>query len=382
MKLPVAFRAAGIAVGIKSQEALDLGLITAEVPLYWALTSTRNQVVAPCVSRNRARYSSGRTVHGVIVNSGNANCANGDQGIWDNEDFAGMAASALGLPQVQNMLTASTGIIGHRLPVARIRSGLSDLAEQLGDDSEDFAKAILTTDTCRKQVAVTLRSGARILGIAKGSGMIHPNMATMLAFVMTDASISQTALRELWPSLVERSFNQITVDGDTSPNDMALLLSSHQHNSDPGEFAEALDAVCRQLAEKIAGDGEGATKLLVVEVKGGRSGEGARAAARQVARSLLVKTAMHGNDPNWGRILTALGSSGAILDQSKVTIRLQDVLVYQGAPKEFEATELAAALDRDRVTIAIDLAAGEYTGSAWGCDLTADYVRINADYHT
>ena len=382
MKLPIGFQTSGVSANIKASGKKDVGLIHSSFPLYWAVTSTQNEVRAPFIFRNLSRYATGQAVHGVIVNSGNANCANGDQGVWDNEDFAGSAAHALSYGRVQDMLSASTGIIGHRLPVDKVRACLPALTAGLSDDSDDFAEAILTTDTKTKQVGATLTGGARIVGVAKGSGMVHPNMATMLAFVMTDAAIPQTTLRELWPQLIDRSFNQVTVDGDTSPNDTAMLFSSHQVGANAQEFAEALDEVCQRLAKKIARDGEGATKLMTVNVHNARSSEEARRAARAVARSSLVKAAAHGNDPNWGRILVAVGSANVVFDKGGLHIKIQGTTVYKGTPQTFDAESLSKQMDSEDLIIDIDLAAGVRTGTAWGCDLTAEYVSINADYHT
>ncbi len=382
MKMPVGFEIAAATAGIKSSGRSDLGLIYSPFPLAWAMASTENLIKAPCVSRNRARHATGQPIQAVAVNSGNANAGNGDQGIWDNEDFAGVVAAGLALPKVQDALTASTGVIGKRLPIELIREQIPDLAQQLGPDTNTFAEAILTTDTRPKQVAATLRNGARVVGIAKGSGMIHPNMATMLAFVMTDASLSQENLRRLWPRIVRRSFNQVSVDGDTSTNDMALLFASRQLNADPMEFAEALEAVCQKLAQKIAQDGEGATTLINVRVRGGRDEDQALAAARSIAASNLVKTAVHGRDPNWGRILSAVGASGAVSDLANLQIRLQGQVVYKGKPQPFKEVMLSEMLNASEVMIEVDLAAGEATGIAWGCDLTAEYVKINADYRT
>ncbi|UCH25914.1 MAG: bifunctional glutamate N-acetyltransferase/amino-acid acetyltransferase ArgJ [Trueperaceae bacterium] len=382
MKLPNGFQSSGIVAGLKASSRPDLGLIYSSQALSWAMTSTTNSLKAPCVSRNRARYATDWPVRGLVVNSGNANCANGDQGIWDNEDFAGAVATSFGLPRVQDILTASTGIIGEKLPVEKITQAIPELIKTLEDDSSNFAEAILTTDTRTKQVAATLRNGVRIVGIAKGSGMIHPTMATMLAFVMTDADLPQGLLRELWPEIVNRSFNQVSVDGDTSPNDMAILLSSNHHPAAQQEFSEALEAVCQKLAEKIAADGEGASKLITVRVRGARTVEEARTAARQVAKSSLVKAAIHGNDPNWGRILSAVGTSGAVADQSSVLITLQGTVVYHGSPQDFEAAKLSSEMRENDVEIEINLAAGNENGIAWGCDLGPEYVHINADYHT
>lgn len=382
VRLPYGFQAASGTAGIKPSGKPDLALVYAEAPLVWALTTTENQVKAPCVSRNRARYASQQPVRALIVNSGNANCAMGDAGVWDNEDMAGLAAASLALPRVQDALTASTGVIGRRLPVDKIRTALPGMVQRLGDDGGGFAQAILTTDHRTKQAEAKVRGGARVVGIAKGSGMIHPNMATMLAFVFTDASILQSRLREAWPEIVDRTFNQITVDGDTSTNDMAIALCSGRIGADEADLLAALEEVCRSLGQQIARDGEGATKLITVEVTGARSDVEAQAAARTVAGSALVKSAMHGNDPNWGRILAAVGRSGAISDLARLEIRLQDLLVYRGEATPFDAAAVSEALDARDVLVSIALGAGDGSGTAWGCDLSEEYVRINADYTT
>ncbi|HZJ08323.1 MAG TPA: bifunctional glutamate N-acetyltransferase/amino-acid acetyltransferase ArgJ, partial [Trueperaceae bacterium] len=312
----------------------------------------------------------------------NANCATGEPGTWDNEDLAGAAAAALALDRVQDVLTASTGVIGQPLPIDRLSAAMPEATRQLADESSPFAEAILTTDTASKEVAATLSGGARIVGVCKGSGMIHPNMATLLAFVMTDAKLPQEVLRELWPRVIDRSFNQLTVDGDTSTNDMAIVLASRHVDADLDEFERALTDVCVRLAKKVARDGEGATKLLTVRVNGGRSEAEARAAAKTIASSMLVKSAVHGADPNWGRILAALGRSGAVCDLANVTIAMQGALLYQGAPLGFDPTYVSRLLQQQEVTIEVGLQAGDEVGEAWGCDLSADYVRINADYTT
>ena len=382
MKLPVGFQAGGITSGIKESGKPDLGVIYSPYELYWAFMSTENALKAPCVSRNRSRFTSKQSVQAVLVNSGKANCATGEQGTWDNEDIAGAAANAFSLAKVQDVLTASTGVVGQPLPVDKIRKGLPKLARQISDDSNAFAEAIMTTDIQIKQLALTLDSGVRIVGVVKGSGMIHPNMATMLAFVMTDAAISQEALREIWPKIVNNSFNQITVDGDTSPNDMAILLSSHQVKANAQEFAAGLLQLCEKLAQKIVRDGEGATKLISVKVTGARNDHEARLASRAVVRSPLLKAAVHGNDPNWGRILVAVGNSGAVSDMANLSISLQQKLVYQGKPVPFDEKEISSKMNAPDVLIELDLAAGSATATAWGCDLSAEYVKINADYTT
>jgi len=382
MRAPQGFEVSGVTAGIKESGRSDLGLVYSPFPLAWALTSTTNMVKAPCVARNRARYAAGTHVRALVVNSGNANCANGEKGTWDNEDLAGAAAGALALDRVQDVLTASTGVIGQRLPLEPLAAAMPAAAQALADDSAAFAEAILTTDTVAKEVAATLSGGARVVGVAKGSGMIHPNMATLLCFVMTDAQVSQEALRELWPRVVDASFNQLTVDGDTSTNDMAIVLSSRQVAADETELETALTDVCVRLAKKVARDGEGATKLITVRVTGGRSLEEARQAARTVAGSNLIKSAVHGADPNWGRILAAVGRSGAISDLANVRVAMQGVDLYRGEPLAFDPAAVSAKLRQEDVLIEADLAAGDFAGEAWGCDLSPEYVRINADYTT
>lgn len=382
MRVPEGFEVSGVTAGIKESGRADLGLIYSPRPLAWALVSTDNLVKAPCVSRNRARYSANTPVRALVVNSGNANCGTGEQGTWANEDLAGAAAASLALDRVQDVLTASTGVIGQPLPIDLINTAMPDAARQLAGESSAFAEAILTTDTVSKEVAATLSSGARIVGVAKGSGMIHPNMATLLTFVMTDAKVSQEQLRELWPQVIDGSFNQLTVDGDTSTNDMAILLSSRRLDVDLDEFVSALTDVCVRLAKKVARDGEGATRLITVKVSGGRNLAEARVAAKTVAGSMLVKSAVHGADPNWGRILAAVGRSGAVGDLANISVKMQGTLLYLGTPQGFDPAYVSRQLQQPEVLIEVGLAAGDSVAEAWGCDLSADYVRINADYTT
>ncbi|MEX2502445.1 MAG: bifunctional glutamate N-acetyltransferase/amino-acid acetyltransferase ArgJ [Trueperaceae bacterium] len=383
MKLPRGFSSTAVKAGIKPSGKPDLAILAADGPLAWAFVGTKNRLAAPCVARNRLRYGTGEPVRAVVVNSGNANCASGDQAGFDNDEMASRAASALGGIRPQEVLTASTGVIGVPMPMDKVRKAVPQLPSGLGDESDAMAEAILTTDLKTKQVGATLRSGARIVGVAKGSGMIHPNMATMLAFIATDAHVTQVGLRDIWPAVVQRTFNQVTVDGDTSPNDMAFLLSSGHTSASASEFAEALEAVAAKLAEKIAADGEGASTLIRVQVSGARDEADARSAARAVAGSSLVKTAVHGRDPNWGRILSAVGQTGVLWDASSLRISLQGAVVFEGgAPRTFDADALSQAMDDDAVEIDVDLAAGRSEARAWGCDLTDGYVRINADYTT
>jgi len=382
MKLPQGFRAAGVRAGIKPSGNPDLGLVVGNDPLVWALTTTQNLVRAPCVTRNRARATTDQPVRALVVNAGNANCANGDEGIWDNEDFAATAARALGIGRPHEVLTASTGVIGHKLPMDRVRTGVPLAVAELGDDVDAFAHAILTTDLVPKVTEAKLASGARVVGVAKGSGMIHPNMATMFGFLFTDAIVSQRELRAAWPGIVRRTFNQVTVDGDTSTNDMAIVLASGRRAAHLEELTNALAWVAAELARAIARDGEGATTLITVDVRGGRDEHDALAAARAVAGSSLVKSAVHGHDPNWGRILSAIGQAGVVADLSAIEIALQGTPVYRGQPLAFDASALSQSMRTPDVRIEIDLAAGPHDARAWGCDLTADYVKINALYTT
>ena len=379
--LPQGFLAAAGTAGIKASSKPDCALIVSDAPLRWALAATTNTLKAACVTRNRELYESDKPIRGIVINSGNANCATGSEGKRSNERFAIAAATVLNISAAE-VLTASTGVIGEPLPVEKLELTLPKLSSQLENGVETLAQAILTTDLVQKTAEVTLSSGARIIGVAKGSGMIHPNMATMFGFIFTDADVPQETLRTLWPEVVAKSFNQVTVDGDTSPNDMAFLLANPHVKVDEAEFVQGLIQVTQRLAQQIARDGEGATKLLQVEVVGAASDAEARQAARAVVLSPLVKSAAHGNDPNWGRILSSVGATGVELALSSLSIQLQSTLVYDGTPQPFDAAEVSEAMDAPELLIRVDLGVGTGTGTAWGCDLTADYVRINADYHT
>jgi len=382
VKVPLGFEVAGVVAGVKRSGRHDLGLLYSSAPLVWAYTATTNKVAAPCVVRDRALAATGAPVRALVVTSGNANCANGARGEQDDLKLARAAAAALGLAGPGEVLSASTGVIGQPMPIDKLVAGLPQAAAARGEDSEAFSKAILTTDLVTKVAEAELVGGARVVGVAKGSGMIHPNMATMFAFVMTDAAIGQADLRAMWARVVDRTFNQLTVDGDTSTNDMAVVLSSGRLAADQAELEAALEAVTASLAKMIARDGEGATKLITVRVTGARDAVEARRAARTVASSSLVKTAVHGSDPNWGRILAALGRADVELDEAKVRVAAQGFELYRGEPQPFDAKEVSAALRSEDVLIEADLGVGAARGEAWGCDLSEGYVRINADYTT
>ena len=382
MKLPTEFQATGIAAGIKNSHKLDLGAIYAKVPLYWAMTTTQNTIQAPFITRNRTLYASEQPVQVIAINSGIANCLTGDQGRVDNDDFATAVASSFHTKVVET-LTVSTGVLGTCLPMDKIRGAVPRLKETLSDEYDSISEAILTTDQQCKKAVANLSSGARIVGIAKGSGMIHPNMATMLAFVMTDAAVSQKEIREFWPKIIARTFNQVSVDGDTSTNDSAFLFSSHSIPSNIDELKEALILVCSQLAKQIARDGEGASKLISVQIFGALNNEEADLAAISVVKSPLVKTAVHGNDPNWGRILSSIGAAGILPNLADVSVKIQEEAVYkEGKPVEFDTKALSKKMMNEEVIIKVNLAGGTASGEAWGCDLSAEYVEINSLYHT
>lgn len=380
MRLPEGFLAGAVASGIKPSGRSDLALVRIDPPAAWAYVATTNRAAAPCVERGRRLYADGAPIAGLIVNAGNANCATGEQGVRDDLRLAELAAEHLGFTPEQ-VLTASTGVIGVPLPVAKVEAHIGDV--KLSRDLRPFAEAILTTDTRTKYSERSIPGGARVVGVAKGSGMIHPNMATMLAYLFTDAAVDAAELRERWPRVVQVTFNQVSVDGDTSTNDMAVLLAGGRAGPvDSTLFWEAVHAVARDLARQIARDGEGAEKLISVRVSGAADDRDARVAARAVVASALWKAAVHGNDPNWGRILVALGYSGARFDPAGVTIRLQGTTIYKGGAVPFNGVMLSQAMQAEEVVVDVDLAAGEGRGEAWGCDLTEGYVKINAEYTT
>ncbi|TFU25274.1 bifunctional glutamate N-acetyltransferase/amino-acid acetyltransferase ArgJ [Thermus tengchongensis] len=379
VRLPRGFRAGATRAGIKPSGKPDLALLVSGLPASWAYVATQNRAAAPSIHRGRALYVQGGALRAVVVNAGNANCATGERGFLDDRRMAEAAALRLGVP-VEEVLTASTGVIGVPLPVEKVEAGLPQI--ELTPYADAFAEAILTTDLVPK-VAEAEVGGARIVGIAKGSGMIHPNMATMLAFVVTDALVSQEALREIWRGIVDRTFNQVTVDGDTSTNDLALLMANGAHGEVPLEpFVEAVEGVARELARRIARDGEGATKLMTVRVVGAATEEEARRAARTIAGSALWKSALYGNDPNWGRILAALGNAGARFDTLRVRIQVQGIPLYAGGALPFDREAASQAMRVEEVEVLVDLGEGRAEGVAWGCDLTEGYVRINALYTT
>lgn len=381
-QFPQGFTAAAMGAGIKPSGRTDLSCVVSEADCAWAFAGTRSAAAAACVTRNRELASQGGPVRALLVNAGNANAATGAQGARDNAAMADALGSVLGVG-AGAVLTASTGIIGHPLPMDRVLGGVEHLPDTLERGADAFAEAIMTTDTRPKVAGTTLSTGARILGTAKGSGMIHPDMATMFAFAFTDAQVDQSALRAAFPAIVNRTFNAVTVDGDTSTNDMAVVLANGQAGEvDLAEFLTALESVMRDLARMIAADGEGATKLLTVRVSGARTEAEALVAARTCCVSPLLKSAVHGNDPNWGRVIMAVGRSGAALEVERMTVAVQGTPVFAGRPLHYDAAAVSAAMRAPEVVFEVGLGAGEASGEAWGCDLSAGYVSINAEYTT
>jgi glutamate N-acetyltransferase / amino-acid N-acetyltransferase len=384
------FTAGAVAAGVKDASAprLDVGVLAATSACVAAGIFTTNQVIAaPCVVTQR-HLRAGR-LRAVVVNSGNANACTGDQGERDALAMASAAASLVGA-RADEIGVASTGVIGIPLPVDRIVKGVGQLRLSV-DGWDDLSRAIMTTDT-RPKVAereVWLRGKpVRVGGVAKGAGMIHPDMATLLAFVTTDAALDAPSAQRALRTAADLSFNAISVDGDTSTNDTLLLLASGASEVriegdawDP--FVDALADVCGELARAVVADGEGATKMFEVRVRGAGSADDARRAARTITTSNLVKTAIHGADPNWGRILAAAGRSGARVDQRRASVWIGGLDVFtRGAPAQWDAAAIRAAFEKPRIEIEVDLGAGDATAVAWGCDLSAEYVHINADYTT
>jgi glutamate N-acetyltransferase/amino-acid N-acetyltransferase len=355
---------------------------------------TRNKVIAAPLVLTRERIAKTGRLSAVIVNSGNANAFTGEQGMADARTMASLLASRLGVDE-ELIGVSSTGVVGRKLDTDWISAHLQEAMDSMGEDaaaSMRAARAIMTTDTVPKEIAIEMESGIRIAGIAKGSGMIEPNMGTMLAFIYTDAQIPSKELQSALTTAVDKSFNMVVVDGDTSCNDMALLTATGSSGIGPeiADFQSGLDLVLTELAKMIAVDGEGATKLIESKVTGAATVEDARLVAKSIVRSPLVKSAIFGKDPNWGRIVVAAGYSGANMDQTKISLSFSagtEVVELVKAGKvvrndEATLAQLKSIMSQDEVFIITDLGMGHESATAWGCDLTYDYVRINADYTT
>ncbi len=386
---PAGFIAGATYAGIKTygEGKLDLAILCSELPCTTAATFTRSRLHAASIDIDRAKLAA-RPARGVVVNAGVANASTGRRGLEDGYTLARLAAAHAGIPE-EEMLVCSTGVIGHFLPMEKLAAAMPHIALDRANGPA-FARAIMTTDTRPKHASV--RFGPYTIGGAcKGSGMIHPNMATMLAFLTTDAPVEQRFLAAAFADAVDRSFNMVSVDGDTSPSDTALIFANGAAGGealDDGHplapaFRAALLALTTHLAREIARDGEGATRLVEFTVTGAASEAEARHLARLLSTSYLLKSAIHGADPNWGRIAAVVGRSGVELNEDAVAIDLCGTRVFQnGRPTEFDPAELSRALRAETVSVAVHLGVGTAVATGWGCDLSAEYVRINADYHT
>jgi glutamate N-acetyltransferase / amino-acid N-acetyltransferase len=389
---PKGFSAGGMHTGIKRKK-LDLGYVLSDVPAIAAGVYTTNLFQAAPLVVTQKSIEIEKKIQAVLVNSGNANACTGDQGVQDAYTMQKEFAKVLGVKDHYVAVT-STGVIGVPLPMDKISSGIGQLLNEENSGAESFEKAILTTDTCIKNIAVQLEIDGKVVsigGAAKGSGMIHPNMATMLGFVTTDANIDYP---ELWDSLKQitnQTFNMISVDGDSSTNDMVLVMANGKAENekltkthpDWELFIEGMKVVCESLAKKIARDGEGATKLVEVNVSGAQNVDAARAIGKAIISSNLVKTAIYGTDPNWGRIVCAVGYSGALIDPNLVSVSIGPYqVVEKGLPSFMIEEDVKKYLEEEYIQIYVELNQGDEEAVAWGCDLSYDYVKINASYRT
>lgn len=387
---PLGFSADGLHAGFKKKK-LDFGWIVSEVPASVAGVYTTNKVIAAPLLVTKASIQKSQKLQAIVVNSGVANSCTGQQGLDAAYEMQRLTAQKLKIePDLVGL--ASTGVIGEQLPMDALKNGLSQIL--VSGKAEDFAEAILTTDTCTKTCVVTEEFGSDLVtmaGVAKGSGMIHPNMATMLAFITCDANISSATLQAALSQHVETTFNQITVDGDTSTNDMVLVMANGCRQNEEilpdteefEKFSKMLRYLMADLAKKIAKDGEGATKLIEVNVRHAKDEQSGRMIAKSVVGSSLVKTAIFGQDPNWGRILAAIGYAGADVSVDDIDIWIEGIPVMQASsPVAFDPEETSDAMAGGLLTLTIDLHDGEAEAQAWGCDLSYDYVKINALYRT
>jgi len=390
---PQGFKAAGVACGIRKKGKKDLALVYSEVPAQAAAVYTLNKFQAAPLQITKEHLQDG-IAQAIVVNSGIANACMGEQGLKAAREMAEITAEALQI-KTEDVVVASTGVIGIPLPMDLISNGIKEASGALSfDGGADAAEAIKTTDTTTKEVACQLEIAGKTVTIgamAKGSGMIHPNMATMLGFITTDASIESKCLQKVLQRATDATFNMISVDGDTSTNDMVVILANGLADNPTitteseylKDFEAAIVEVCTILARMIAQDGEGATKLIEVEVVGAKSLEDARKGAKAICASNLVKAAIFGEDANWGRIITALGYSGAEVDPHQVDVYIGDLLVAQkGTGLAFDEDRAKQILKEKEVKLKVDLNLGEARAKAWGCDLTYDYVKINADYRS
>ena len=387
------FQAGATYAGLKTyaEDKLDLALVLSETPCTAAGVFTTNTIRSPSVTVNQEHLAHG-PVRGLVVNAGIANTCVGEQGYKDAKDMAVLAAGQLGV-LAEEVLVCSTGVIGVELPMSLIRTGVGKI-DMAPEGGHVLARAMMTTDTRPKETAVVFEVDGRqahLGGVSKGSGMIHPNMATMLAFLATDAAVERDFLDATLREVADASFNMMTVDGDTSTNDTLLIMANGLANNRPlnsgspdaNTFKQAFLDVCTHLARETARDGEGASKLIIVELLGARDTADARIAARTIASSNLVKSAVYGADPNWGRVMMALGRSGAAAEETKVDLYINGVCIMEeGRPIPFHRDAVVALMGSPEVTFRVNLNLGDGQATAWGCDLTEQYVIINSAYTT
>lgn len=393
------YKAIGGAVGIK-EGSKDMAILVSDVPAVAVGAFTTNVVKATSVLRNMEIMEQKQNIKGIVVNSGNANACTGIEGEKANQEMAETLAQCLNVGQEQ-VLTASTGVIGATFPIEIVKKGIAMLFPQIGDTLEHghlAAEGIMTTDTYSKEVAVTLEIGGKnvtIGGMAKGSGMIHPNMATMLAFITSDVCIKRELLDEMLKESIQTTYNMVSVDGDTSTNDTVVVLANGvagnaeitEKNADYEAFKKALHFVNTKLAKDLVRDGEGATKLIEVNVSGAKTVQDAKTMAKSVVTSNLVKTAMYGEDANWGRVLCAMGYSGVKFDTKKVNIVYHSAkgsidLMIEGSPIVFDEQKASEILSEKEIIVEIKIQEGNEKATAWGCDLSHEYVSINGDYRS
>lgn len=394
------FEAAGVAAEIKYKGRTDMAIVYSQTPCVAAGTFTTNVAKAAPVTWDQELVKESDFVQAIIVNSGIANACTGQEGYGYCKETAEAASLALSIP-VKSVLLGSTGVIGKQLPMDRVKKGVEKLAEAKSDSIEAgtaAAKAIMTTDTCEKELAVQIEIGGKTVtigGMAKGSGMIHPNMCTMLSFITTDAVITKSALQKALSEDVNDTYNMISVDGDTSTNDTAILLANGLAGNQEITYAspeyetfkEALHMVNETLAKKMAGDGEGATALFEVKVVGAESIKQAKTLAKSVVCSNLTKAAIAGHDANWGRILCAMGYSGVQFDPEKVDLFFESKagklqIIENGVATDYSEEVATKILSEPEITATADIKMGDYSATAWGCDLTHEYININADYRS
>jgi len=390
---PEGFFAGAVSAGINKQAAgkLDLAVLFSETPCVVVGMFTTNKLKSAPVRLTRQRLEGGKA-GAVVVNSGCANAFTGEHGLVDAAEVASLVAEGIGI-NPEDVLVASTGVIGVPLPMKRIRPAVEQIIMSR-DGGHDLAKAMMTTDTVPKETAVSVKVGDSqftVGGAAKGSGMIHPDMATLLCFLTTDALVERSFLGEALKRAVDLSFNMISVDGDTSPSDTALILANGMAGGEPitvenpqaDAFQQALEQVCVYLARLIAADGEGATKFIEVVINGAANLSQARRAARAVVSSALVKAAVHGADPNWGRVVAAVGRSGADMDEAKIDLFIGDIQVVRAGRALNSGKRVVNKLLKDKeINLRVDLNLGEGNATAWGCDLSEEYVAINSEYMT